>query len=167
MRGGAEMIVYLPCRLGEQFTPLKFKGWVNDERVYDVAPPKILQGFCDSLFNPDVYAGGEILSYDQTGRFGKGYEPKYKVSIDFGKTAKLCEMGFPGNRTVKLYGIILKDGKVMAEFVTIDRYEHLYYPIKDNLRYSGLDEAVKETDIEYCKIKKVEKQITLFDLGVK
>lgn len=161
------MIVYLPCRLGEQFTPLKFKDWVNGERVYEDAPPKVLQGFWAGLFYPDVYAEGAIFSYDPTGKYGKDYEPKYKVSIELGKTAKLCEMGFPGNRKVKLYGIRLKEGKVMAEFITTDRYEHLYYPIKDNLRYSGLNEAMEETDIEYCKIKKAEEQITLFDLGVK
>lgn len=161
------MIIYLPCRLGESFTPLKFKNWVDGERVYEAAPPKVLQGFCESLINPDIYAEGTILNYDTTGRFGKGYEPKYKVSIEFGKTAKLCEMGFPGNRTVTLYGIRLKNGRVMAEFVTTDRYEHLYYPIKDNLHYGELDEAVEATDIEYCKIKKTEEQLTLFDLGLK
>lgn len=162
------MIIYLPCRLGERFVPLKFVDWVDGKRVYETGTTeKVLQGFWKSLFNPDIFAEGSIYSYDPTEKFGKGYEPKYKVSIPFGRTDKLCEMGFPGKRTAKLYGIVLKDGVVMADFVTTDRHEHLRYPIKDNLLYCELDDTVEETQIEYCKLEKVAEQVTIFDLGVK
>lgn len=155
-KGEYKMIIYLPCKLGEQFSPLKFKDWVNGERVYEEAPQRVLQSFSKSLFNPSIFAEGAIYSYDPTGKSGKGYNPKYKVSVDFGKTAKLCEMGFPGSRTVQLYGIRLSEGIIMAEFVTTDRHEHIYYPIKDTLQYSGLDEEPVESTIEYLVIEKIK-----------
>lgn len=159
------MVIYLPCRLGEKFTELKFKNWANGKRIYEPGQRMTLTGLTKGLFYPDVKTGdGKILGYDRTGEFPQEYEPKYKISVDLGKTGKLRDMGFPANRTAKLYGICVKDGALMAEFVTTDRYEHLLYPIKDNIKYAQLDENVQKTNIQYCKVNQMEGQLSIFDI---
>lgn len=158
------MIIYLPCRLGEEFAEQKYVCWENGKRIYKEGEKRILKGFDKGLYNPTINANGKFLTYDATGENSQDFIPKYKVSIPLGKQAKLSEMGFPGSRSVKLFGICLKEGKVTAEFVTTDRYEQLFYPIKDNLNYANIDEPVMETSIEYCKSHQTGGQLTIFDI---
>lgn len=39
------MIIYLPCKIGEEFTRLKFKDWVNGKRIYEEGGSRTLRGF--------------------------------------------------------------------------------------------------------------------------
>lgn len=158
------MVIYLPCKLGEEFTERKFKEWVNGERVYIDGHKRKLVGFTNGLFHPDYFTEDVIIEYDPSGKWGQGFIAKYKISVPIGQTGKLSEMGFPGNRKAKLYGLCIKGGMTMAEFITTDRYEHLYYPIEDQLQYSLVDEEAVETEIKYCKVKQNNKQMTVFDV---
>lgn len=163
------MLIYLPCRLGEKFTKLKFKEWSNGKRVYVEAGETTLNGFsvfdCQtkSLAIPIIYTSDGFLQYDHTGEFGQEFKPKYKIEIPLWEK-KLCDAGFPGKKTVIVHGLHYQNGKLLMDLVTTDRYEHLLFPIKDNIKYALLDEEVKLTNIEYCKIKEEEGQLSLFDM---
>ena len=145
---GEHMQIYLPCKLGEKFTAFKFKDWANGERIYENnSEPYVLTGFSKGLFYPQVYASGHIIGYDPTGKFGKDFECRYILSIPLGKEGALEDFGFPGKRKVMLYGLRYIEGQLKAEFITTDRYEHLYYPIQDTLIYSELGDKVLESEI--------------------
>ena len=164
------MIIYLPCRLGEKFISRKFIGYVDGKRVYAEGTEQTLKGFnafdCQtrSLAIPTIHTDRGFLSYDHLGEFAQDFIPKYKISVDVKAEYKLSDIGFPGKRTVRLGGLKMKDGSIMADFITADRYEHLIYPIKDAISYVGINEDVPETKVEFCKIKETKDQITLFDL---
>lgn len=169
------MIIYLPCRLGEEFTVRHFKDWVDGKRVYVNGPAKTLTGFSKGLFTPTIYAKNvfatsaykghtEFLEYDPEGEYGQNFFPKYKVSLDIGHEDKLCNMGFPGGRKAFLYGLKFEKGTVMAEFVTTDRHEHLYYAIKSKVYYAALDEEPKVTVVKYDNRPGDSRQMSLFDL---
>ena len=164
------MIIYLPCKLGEKFTVRKFIDWQDGKRIYEDAGEAILRGFdafdCQtkSLSIPNMHTTAGFLEYDHTGEFPQQYIPKYKISVDVKSQYKLSDIGFPGKRTVRLSGLKIDNGSVMAEFVTSDRYEHLFYPIRDIIHYARMDDDVIETQIEFCKVKENNEQITMFDL---
>lgn len=163
------MLIYLPCRLGESFIKLKFKEWVAGKRVYVEDRETTLNGFSAfdfktrSLSIPIIYTPNGFCQYDHSGEFGQEFKPKYKIMIDLWEK-KLCDAGFPGKRTVKVQGLHYENGMFFVELVTTDKYEHLRFPIKDNIKYALLNEEVETTNIEYCKIKEEEGQLSLFDL---
>ena len=158
------MVIYLPCRIGEEFTRLKFKDWINGKRVYTEGGRRTLRGFdafdCTtrSLAIPTVYADKEFISYDHLGEFAQEFTPKYKVSVDVKTEYKLSDRGFPSSKTGHLSGIVLEDGYLLADFITKDRYEHLRYAIKDNLQYVGVDEEPIESIIEFDPEAQGEKE---------
>lgn len=158
------MIIYLPCKIGEEFTRLKFKDWVNGKRIYEEGGNRTLRGFnafdCTtrSLAIPTIHADKEFISYDHLGEFAQEFTPQYKISVDLKSEYKLSDRGFPSGKTGHLSGIITEGGYLLADFVTKDRYEHLRYVIKDNLQYAGLDETPTESLIEFDPEAQAEKE---------
>lgn len=149
------MVIYLPCKLGEQFREQKFKEWIEGERVYEEGQERTLKGFnaaeyqTRSLSIPTMHTDSGFLSYDYLGEFSQEYIPKYKILVDVKSEYKLSDRGFPGGRSVRLNGL-KKEGKhLLADFVTSDRAEHLKYAIKDTLQYAGVDETPIEFYPEY------------------
>ena len=155
------MIVYLPCKLGENFIERKFVTWENDKRIYKDGENFGLYGFDKGLYSSSIraiplssyqkclYGNIHFLSYDASGRFSQEYLPKYKISVDLDTVYKLSDIGFPSGKKAHLYGLFKKDNSLYAEFVTTDRYEHLRYRIKDTIQYAGLDEEPLQTQIIY------------------
>lgn len=98
------MIIYLPCKIGEEFTRLKFKDWVNGKRIYEEGGSRTLRGFdafdCTtrSLAIPTIHADKEFISYDHLGEFAQEFTPKYKISVDVKSEYKLSDRGFPSGK---------------------------------------------------------------------
>ena len=173
------MIIYLPCKLGETFITQKFLEWKEGKRVYISGTQKTLTGFFANELNtrclaiPTIITNSGLFSYDDTGEFEQEFIPKYKISVELKRKCKLSEIGFPGNRIAHLCGLSTKNGKLYADFVTKDRYEHLLYEIKDNIYYYDIDTnnaIIKDCDIQYIKSKDKENikynnqvQLCLFD----
>lgn len=153
------MFIYLPCKLGETFIPRKFVKWANGKRVYENEKEKVLTGFfaydCNTrcLAIPTIYTPSGFYSYDPEGEFSQEFTPKYKISLDVKSEYKLSEAGFPGNRTVRLGGLVYENGAIYADFITRDRAEHLRYPIYDTIQYAEIAETSHESRLEYCKKK--------------
>lgn len=161
------MRFYLPCKLGEKFTSLKFAGWVDGERTYLNDRECMLKGFDKSLFDMVCIAVDnsgtiKLLNY---GEYGKHYEACYELYIDdkYFEWEKLSEWGFPSERTGKLIGLSLEEGYEVAHFCMQPRYEHINFAIKD-LVYNNtavddvlMFDAVKNAQIEQIKKEKVQK----------
>ena len=149
------MIIFLPCKLGEQFTSQRFLGWKDGKRVYTDGSVCTLRGFnafgCQTrtLSIPVIFTDLGFISYDPLGEFSQEFIPKYKISVDVETECKLSDKGFPSSKTAHLCGLVKDDECLIADFVAGDRYEHLRYVIKDNVKYVGLDEEPNETLIEY------------------
>ena len=167
------MIIYLPCKLGLSFVPKKFKDWVDGKRVYEDANFKVdLEGFFamdfgdnSSLSIPDIFTNSGFYKYDHKGEFGQEFVPRYKINLDVKTEKPLCDFGFPGKRKVRVCGLVIREGILCVNFVTRDRYEHLYYPIKNNIDYAALDKEPKEIKLVYNKNADMEAiQVSLFDL---
>lgn len=129
------MKFYLPCKLGEEFTALKFAGWVDGERNYIEDQKMIFNGFDKAIFDMVCFARDSrgktrLLNY---GDYGKLYEARYELCIDdrYFEYGKLSDWGFPGNRTGKLMGLSIMEGYEVAHFCITPTYEHVYYAIKD------------------------------------
>ena len=148
------MLIYLPCKLGENFIERKFVTWENGKRIYKDGENFGLYGFDKGLFSSSIIAiplssYQKFFSYDESGRFSQEYVPKYKISVDLDTVYKLSDIGFPSGKKAHLYGLFKKDNSLYAKFVTTDRYEHLRYRIKDTIQYAGLDEEPVQTQIIY------------------
>lgn len=147
------MIIYLPCKFGEMFTPLKFVGFENGKRKYAADKELVLKGFSAgeyqirSLSIPIIHTNGRFLSYDPQGEFPQEFIPKYKIEVDVSSQASLEEKEFIGKRTVVLHGISWQEDGLYADMVTKDRYEHLLYPIKDTIVYAPVESEVQKTEI--------------------
>lgn len=156
------MIVYLPCKFGEEFTVLKFKEW-KDGKKYEENGTATLQGVdlfeCHtrSLSIPIIHTNKGFLSYDPQGEFSQDFHPQFKINIELWEK-KLCDAGFSGKRMVKLKGLYYRNKGLYVDLMTKDRYEHLLFPIKDNIQYASLNEQAEVIKIEYCKPvrKKIE-----------
>lgn len=167
------MIIYLPCKLGLSFVPKKFKDWVDGKRVYEDANCKVnLDGFFAMDFGdnsclsiPNIFTNSGFYSYDPKGEFGQEFVPRYKINLDVTTEKPLCDFGFPGKRKARVCGLVINEGILCVDFVTRDRHEHLYYPIKNNIDYALLDKEPKPIKLIHNKDAKEESlQISLFDL---
>lgn len=149
------MIIYLPCKIGEQFIEQKYKGCTDGIKEYIDGSEQILKGFhafdsqTGALSIPTILTDTSFLSFDPSGVFQQGFIPRYRVSVDVKTECKLSDRGFPSNKTGRLYGLSKEGEYLLADFVTNDRYEHLMYVIKDNIQYTRLDKEISETIIEY------------------
>lgn len=159
-RAGVQVIIYLPCNLGEQFTSQRFLGWKDGKRVYTDGSVCTLRGFnafdfqTRALSIPVIFTDLGFVLYDPSGEFPQEFIPKYKISVDVESEYKLSDKGFPSSKTAHLCGLVKDDECLIADFVAGDRYEHLRYVVKDNVKYVGLDEELNETLIEYCSESK-------------
>lgn len=149
------MEIYLPCKIGEKFTERKFKEWEKDKRVYADGAERTLKGFnaqvfvTKSLAIPTIVTNDNFLEYDVTGEFLQQFTPKYKIIVDVNTKYKLSDRGFPSEKTGILFGIIKQGENLLADFIAGDRYEHIYYTIKDNIKYADSTQQGEQTIIEY------------------
>lgn len=136
----------LPCKLGEEFTSLKFVDWVDGERVYKEDKRCLLAGFTKGfLSRTDCYAKplqrdrAEILSYGEYGKsFAAAEECTVKIDDKYFNQCKLSEWGFSSDRTGCLYGFEWENNFTLAHFILEPRYEHVYYAIEELAYGAGL-----------------------------
>ena len=162
IRKGNIMVIYLPCKLGERFIEQKFLSWdERKKRVYTDGTSRTLKGF--DAFDCQIYSlsiptiitkDGNLLKFDPTGEFSQQFIPRYKISVDVKTQYKLSDRGFPSGRTAHLFGLLIEDDGLYADFVTNDRHEHLRFPIQNSLLYAKLDEVPMESVIEYDTSRK-------------
>ena len=129
------MIFYLPCKLGEEFTSLKYCGWIDGERIYKEDNKLVLKGVHNSLFDVtvaavDCYNRIILLSY---GEWIREYNSCYMIYVEdkYFEYSKLSEWGFPSDKKGTLIGIKMSEGYEVAEFCVKPSYEHIYFAIKD------------------------------------
>ena len=135
------MVIYLPCKLGEEFNAQKFVDWRQQKRIYIQEEQKRrLKGFsafdCNTrcLSIPILYTQNGFVSYDPLGELPQEYIPKYKINIDVKTEQKLSDIGFPSGKTARLYGLI---------------HEHIRHVIADKIQYAAIHEEPMLSVIEY------------------
>jgi len=158
------MIIYLPCKLGEEFMVKKFAGWENKKRTYCDERIRELSGFdaieleTRFLSIPIIHAGHEgdrkFVQYDPLGECSQEFEPRFKLNLDMKTERPLSDYGLRSKRSVKVSGLVFIDGEVLVDFVTIkDYHEHFRYPIEEEgLIYGPVDEPDPEPSV--VRIKK-------------
>ena len=142
------MVLNLPCKLGEEFTALKFKEWVDGVQVYEEDKRYTLKCVDRGLYGTDCigYDGcnnGKFFSY---GEFSKQYinsaDCKLVINDAYFESTKLSIWGFPSDRIGYLLGFKIEGSYILAHFVVLPRYEHFYYAIKE-LNYGEEQVVIK------------------------
>lgn len=153
------MKIFLPCKLGENFTKRNFVDWSNGKRIYKDGKTVTLKGFDRGLFLPSIYAyevglNIDFLEYGICGNSGlyEDFIPKYKICIDDSilENRVLQSLGFPSNRVVRFHSILINDGFLTVDFCLEPRAQHVQYNIKP-FKYSELNANDENISLEYDK----------------